>query len=106
MRGSTGAVIRDDHGNFVAASSYFIDFALDASTTEAISLRNGLYLANEMGCNKLIIQSDCLEVVETMKDGGFSATAAAPIYIYDDICIKLILFLMYLICTVQERLTL
>ena len=27
-----------------------------------------------------MVQSDCFEVVETMKQGGFSATAVAPLY--------------------------
>ncbi|OEL25966.1 hypothetical protein BAE44_0013015 [Dichanthelium oligosanthes] len=104
MRGSTGAVIRDDHGNFVATPSYSIDFALDAATAEALALRNGLYLANQMGCNKLVIQSACLEVVETMKYGDFQEQPQR-------LCMmtfvsKLFLFLMYLMCIVQERLIL
>lgn len=32
-----------------------------------------------MSCNKIIVQTDCLEVVNSMKD-GFSATAACAIF--------------------------
>jgi hypothetical protein len=35
-----------------------------------------------MGCNRFTIQSDTTEVVQTMNDGGFSATTATPIF-YD-----------------------
>jgi hypothetical protein len=43
-------------------------------------LKEGLLLAQHVSKNRLIIQSDCMEVVETMKDGGFSANLAAAIY--------------------------
>jgi hypothetical protein len=56
--GSTGAVIRDSSGSFIAAAARFI----------------------EHGCNRLMIQSDSLEVVETMKQDGISATTSAPVY--------------------------
>jgi len=47
---------------------------------EAYALKEGLILAQHIGCNRLIIQSDCMEVVETTKDGGFSGTFAADVY--------------------------
>jgi len=37
-------------------------------------------LAQHIGGNRLIIQSDCMELVETMKDRGFSANSVASIY--------------------------
>jgi len=48
--------------------------------TEARALRDGLLLAQQIGCCRVEIQSDCMEVVNTMQDAGFSATAAAAIY--------------------------
>ncbi|KAI5022276.1 hypothetical protein ZWY2020_059006 [Hordeum vulgare] len=47
---------------------------------EAIALRFGLTLAQKVGCNRLIIISDNMEVIETMKEGGRSAGAAAAIF--------------------------
>jgi hypothetical protein len=47
---------------------------------EAYALKEGLMLAQHIGANRLIIQADCLEVVETMKDGSNSANSAAAIY--------------------------
>ena len=35
-------------------------------TAEACALRDGLLLAGEIGCNKLMVESDCAEVVEIM----------------------------------------
>jgi len=48
--------------------------------TEACALRDGLLLAQQIGCCRVEIQSDCMEVVNTMQDAGFSATVAAAIY--------------------------
>ena len=78
--GSTGAVIRDSSGSFIAAAARFIEHVLDAPMAEAMALREGLLLAQQIGCSRLMIQSDCLEVVETMKQDGISATASAPVY--------------------------
>jgi hypothetical protein len=89
-RESTGAVVRDAKGNFLAANNNPIDYALDATTSEAMAIRHGMYLANQLGANKLIVQSDCKEMVEVSKDGGFTAMAAAPIIEY--ICIQALCF--------------
>ena len=47
---------------------------------EAYALKEGLLLAQHIGGNRLVIQRGCMEVVETMKEGGFSANSAAAIY--------------------------
>jgi len=78
--GSTGAVIRDHTGSFVIAGARFFENILDAPMAETLALREGIILAQQIGCSKLLIQSDCSEVVETMKQGGFSATSSAAIY--------------------------
>ena len=38
-------------------------------TVEALALRFGLSLAQRAGCNRLVINSDNLEVTETMNNG-------------------------------------
>jgi ribonuclease HI len=78
--GSVGAVIRDSSGGFLAATHSFVRHLVDAPMAEAYALKEGLMLAQRIGCNKLIIQSDCMEVVQIMQGGGFSANSAAPIY--------------------------
>jgi len=57
-----------------------IPHVLDVASSEAAALRDGLLLAQQIGCNRIEIQSDCMEVVQTMQGGGFSATAAVAIY--------------------------
>ena len=78
--GGTGAVLRDEAGFFVAASCSDIPFVEDAATAEARGLRDGLLLANEVGCNKIYVEADCLEVIEIMLSGGNSLGPAAAIY--------------------------
>jgi hypothetical protein len=40
-----------------------------------------LFLANEMGCAIIIIQSDCLQVIETLQIGCFSPALFYDIYV-------------------------
>lgn len=68
--GGTGAIIRDAMGSFIAASCSNIPFVEDAATAEARGLKDGLILANNTGCNKLEIESDCMEVIDIMTNGG------------------------------------
>ena len=79
-RGATGAVIRDDQGRFISASACAISYVEDAPTAEARSIRNGLILASNSGCNNIIVNSDCMEVIQTMQDDGNSTGVAAAIY--------------------------
>jgi hypothetical protein len=78
--GSTGAIIRDSSGGMIVASNTFIPFLVDAPMAEAFALKEGLMLAQYIGGNRLIVQTDCMEVVETMENAGFTANSAAAIY--------------------------
>jgi ribonuclease HI len=78
--GSVGSIIRDCSGGVLAAAHSFVPHLVDAPMAEAYALKEGLMLAQHIGCNRLIIQSDCMEVVQIMKDGGFSANSTAAIY--------------------------
>ena len=78
--GSTGAVIRDTSGSFIAASYSYISHVLDATMAEASALRDGLLLAQQIGCSHVQIQADCSKVVNTMFDGSFLATTSAAIF--------------------------
>jgi len=70
----------------VIASNNFLSHVVDAPMAEAYALKEDLMLAQHAGCNRVIIQSDCMEVVEIMGDGGFTANSAAAIY---DECITI-----------------
>ena len=37
-------------------------------------------LVQRLGINRVIFQSDCLQVVDTMLNGGYAATASTAIY--------------------------
>jgi len=78
--GSTGVVIRDSSGGMIAATNTYIPHLVDTQMAEAYALKEGLMLAQHIGGNRLIFQSDCMEVVEVMKNGGFTANSAAAIY--------------------------
>jgi ribonuclease HI len=79
-KGETGVVIRDYTGQCIAASQRFLPHVVDAPMAEVYAFREGLVLAQRIGCNNFTCQTDCVQVVDTMKNGGFSATAAATIY--------------------------
>ena len=67
-------------GTMVIASNNFISHVVDAPMAEAYALKEGLMLAQHAGCNRVIIQSDCMEVAEIMGDGGFTANSVASIH--------------------------
>jgi ribonuclease HI len=62
--GSVAAVIRDSKGNFLAASTTFLPSVALAAMAEAMAMREGLALANRLGCNNVIMESDSTETVE------------------------------------------
>ena len=78
--GSTGVIIRDHSGGMLAAANRYISHVVDAPMAEAFALMDGLMLAQHIGGNRIIIQSDCMEVVEIMSCGGFTANSAAAVY--------------------------
>jgi ribonuclease HI len=80
LRGTTGAVVGDYKGHFIAASNTKLDHVLDALSAEVQALKQGLILAQSIGCNRIIITSDCMEVVDTMKNGAISHGVAAVIF--------------------------
>ena len=68
-RGSSGVVSRDYRGKFVAAACTTIPFVSDATMAH-------------LGLSKFAIEYDNMRFIETMKEGGYSAIAAAAVY-YD-----------------------
>jgi hypothetical protein len=45
-------------------------------------LREDLFRAQKIRCNKFIVQSDNTKVIETMQNGVFSSTSSASVF-YD-----------------------
>ena len=77
--GTTGAIIRDHTGGVVAMGQRYLSHVGDAPVAEAYALLDGLRLAEQVGCNRIIVNSDCMQVVTTIRE-GFSATTAAAVY--------------------------
>lgn len=62
------------------ASNEKLEHVMDAGIAEAYALRHGLLLAQQLGITKVVSESDCMEVINTMNNGGFTASGAAAIY--------------------------
>jgi hypothetical protein len=73
-------VIRDDQGNFVAGGCCSIASISNAAIAEARALGDGLLLVGQVGCTRLVVNNDCMDVIEIMQDGGNSHGAAASFY--------------------------
>ena len=72
IKGASRLVCCDSSSNFLAVANSKIDVFMDVLSAEAMTFRWALSLAQTVGCNKLLINSENLEVVETMKNGGRS----------------------------------
>jgi hypothetical protein len=46
-----------------------------------VEIIDGMLLAESLGCARLIVNSDCTEVIEVMKQGGYTHGPAAAIYV-------------------------
>jgi hypothetical protein len=67
--GSTGAILRDYKGRFLAARTSFIPHTATTSMAEALVMRDGLDLAIKMGCSRVQAELDTTEVVEACNGG-------------------------------------
>jgi ribonuclease HI len=62
--GLVGAIIQDFKGSFVAESWRPISHVASVAMAEAIALKEGLELVQNLGCNRLIAESDSVETIE------------------------------------------
>jgi ribonuclease HI len=80
VAGATGAVIRDYQGQFVAASTKYIPHVSSASMAEAFAMKEGLLLANRLGCSSIIAESDSIVTIDACKGGETWWTDSAAIF--------------------------
>jgi hypothetical protein len=66
--GSTGAAARHNRGNYIAAATWFLPYVSTIDSAELVAIRNGLFLATQLGCSNLILESDCSFVVDYMQN--------------------------------------
>jgi ribonuclease HI len=76
--GAVGAVIRDYDGRLVVASCSFLSRVSSVAMAEAHAMKYGLVLAEKLGCNRIIAESDSLETIEacTGEDRWWNESAA------------------------------
>lgn len=80
LSGAVAAVIRDEAGHFVAGANERINWCADAHIAETLALKFGLNLALSIGCFRVLVSGDNLQVIETMVDGVPSSALAAAVY--------------------------
>jgi hypothetical protein len=56
--------MRDSAGRFIAASTVYIPNVASVAAAETMAMREGLALANRLGCNNVLMESDSVETVE------------------------------------------
>jgi hypothetical protein len=66
--GAVGAVCRDSSGLFIGASARTIKGISDPATLESIACAEAISLAEDLGITKMMVSSDCLEVINMMKE--------------------------------------
>ena len=75
-----GAVIRDDRGHLIVFGNKLIESCYDPLCAEALALKFGLQLSSSVGCNRLVVNSDSLELMEIKnKNGQYGGNAATII---------------------------
>nr|XP_020176446.1 uncharacterized protein LOC109762044 [Aegilops tauschii subsp. strangulata] len=79
LSGATGAVARDHRGNFIAAATWYLPQVLSVDAAETVAIRNGLYLAGRIGCNKVQVESDSSFVVESVQNQDYTGSNTATI---------------------------
>jgi formate-dependent phosphoribosylglycinamide formyltransferase (GAR transformylase) len=61
-------VIRGSFGNFVIAMNSKFEHVYDAISTEAHTMKERLILVQSVRCNRIILELDCLEVINIMRE--------------------------------------
>lgn len=78
LSGSIGAILRDHSGNFIAAYTLYLPSVSSAKAAEARAMKEGLDLANRMGCSNIVAESDSMEIIDacTGESTWFDESAA------------------------------
>jgi hypothetical protein len=74
------AVARDYQGHFIAAASRHLPHVSSVAMAEAIAMKEGLMLANRLGCNSVVADSDSIEMVQPCSGEEHWWTDPAAIY--------------------------
>ena len=64
--GATGAIAPDDRGNFIGAATWLLPDVTSVDSAEIYAIRNGMYLAGQIGCSSVQVESDCSLAVDAI----------------------------------------
>ena len=64
------AIARDERGSFQGASVLVMEGVLSPETAEAMACREGLALAKDLALQKILIATDCANVVRSIQGPG------------------------------------
>jgi ribonuclease HI len=78
--GAVGVVARDYKGQYIAAATRYLPHVASVAMAEALALKEGLTLANKLGCNSVIAESDSLETIQACSGEEHWWTDPAAIY--------------------------
>jgi ribonuclease HI len=73
--GTTGFVIRDAQGDVQAAGGRWFDHVPDALMAEALAAKEGLELATEVGCDRVILETDSSVLHSMLSDRSYIHSA-------------------------------
>jgi ribonuclease HI len=61
--GSTIAIIRNDHGEVIGGGTWPLLNILSPASAEAMALKNGMLLLENIGCSPVVVESDSMELI-------------------------------------------
>jgi ribonuclease HI len=70
--GAVAAVARSDAGEFLGASAVLVEGITEPETLEALAVREGINLAQDLQLTKIKIATDCISVAQAMKENNIS----------------------------------
>jgi ribonuclease HI len=77
--GGGGVVVRDHTGRFIAGKCLFFPAAVDPEGAEALACKRALQLAKELGCQRLVLETDNANVAAKLNEETRDLSALGPI---------------------------
>ena len=68
--GAVAAVCRSSNGTYLGASAVVVHGITDPGTLEALACREAIALAQDLSLDRVVVSSDCLEVISSMKSAN------------------------------------
>jgi hypothetical protein len=79
--GGWGAVARDHVGDLVFAAAGHLTHTSQAMHAEAVAVKNALSIADQMGIGRIIIASDCQNVVKAITSNAFDGSSLGQLFL-------------------------